>query len=189
MITQLEFEENVGKFPNFEDLRSKIADSVPNLLSKGFEIEAYVLILSTWNFANFRYILKKFNTNKFKNTLANINPVFERLKVYDFKTADFDKLESDITFIYEHLKEHVQQTGAVKLMHFKVPTLFVMWDTGIRKKYKISNKATASDYVNFLKLMQKEFSHIKWSNQKISFARAIDIYNFIITQEKSRKTI
>ena len=41
MITQLEFEENVGKFQNFEDLRSKIADSVPNLLSKGFEIEAY----------------------------------------------------------------------------------------------------------------------------------------------------
>jgi len=32
--------------------------------------------------------------------------------------------------------------------------------------------------------MQKEFSHIKWSNKETSLARANDMYNYAVTQEK-----
>lgn len=187
MIDQLEFEDKVSKFQTFEDTRSKIADSFQNMINSGFEIEAYLLILSTWNFAGFRYVLTKFKISDFKETLNAINPIFDKLRHENFRNADFDKLHDDIVFLYEKLNQFAKQTGTTKIMHFKVPDLFVMWDTAIRKEYKIPNKATASDYIEFLKLMKTKFSHLEWLNEKISFARAIDIYNFIITQEKIRK--
>ena len=73
-------------------------------------------------------------------------------------------------------------------MYFKNPGLFIMWDSGIRKLYKIpQTHTTAEDYLNFLKLMKKEFSHIQWNDKNKSLAKAIDEYNFVITQEKIKK--
>ena len=115
--------------------------------------------------------------NKFRKTISEINPIFEKLKNEKFETADFDKLREDIPFIYNKLNELVKQTDAAKIMYFKNPNLFVMWDTKIRKKWGIRQiRTTAEDYINFLKLMKQNFSHIKWRNRKISLARAIDAY-------------
>ena len=187
-ITQKEFEEKVNKFRELEDARSQIYDMAMNLIKNGFELEAYLLILSTWNFAGFRYVLTSFDMNKFRKTISEINPVFEKLKDERFETADFDKLRKDISFIYDKLNELVKQTGATKIMYFKNPNLFVMWDTKIRKKWKIPQiHTTAEDYINFLKLMKQNFIHIKWQNKKISLARAIDAYNFVVTQDKIKR--
>ncbi len=187
MITQQEFEEKVDKFYELEDARAQIGEMASNLIIEGKDIEAYLLILATWNFAYFRYILLNFNIDKFQVTIKEINPIFNELKDKDFKTADFDKINNKVSFIYSKLNELVKQTGATKIMHFKNPSLFVMWDINIRKVWKIPQTKTSSkDYIDFLKLMQREFSHISWDNKKVSFARAIDMYNYAITQEKIR---
>ena len=187
MINQKEFEEEADKFSNLEDARSQVYDMAMNLIDKGFEIEAYLLILSTWNFAGFRYVLKIFDINKFKRAIEETNPIFEKLKDEKFETADFNKLREDISFIYNKFNPLVKQTGASKIMYFKNPNLFVMWDMNIRKMWKIpQNHTTSEDYIDFLKLMKKEFGHIDWRNKETSLARAIDLYNFVITQEKIR---
>ncbi len=188
MITQEEFEEKVHRFKELEDARGQIYDLAMRLINHGFELEAYLLILSTWNFAGFRYVLKEFDIDKFKKTIIDTNPAFRRLENEKFETADLDKLKEDISFIYNKLNSIVKQTGATKIMHFKNPNLFIMWDTNIRKKWKIpQTHTTAEDYIEFLRKMQKNFLHIKWDNNNgMSLARAIDAYNFDVTQEEFR---
>ena len=188
MISQKEFEEKIDKFLELESMRGSLEPMFLNLIDKNLDVEAYLLILSTWNFAGFRYVLTNFNLKKFKETIKEINPIFDKLKDERFETAEFDVLKKEISFIYNKLKELVKQTGATKIMHFKNPNLFVMWDMGIRKLYKIpQNHTTAEDYLNFLKKMQKEFSNIRWENQNRSLAKVIDEYNFVVTQEKIRQ--
>jgi len=185
MVTQQEFEEKVSKFKELEDIRGNIEKGFLKLIEEKMDFEAYIFIYSTWNYAHFRFILTKLKYEEFEKTIKEVNPIFEKLKEERFETADFDRLKEDISFIYDRLKKLVGQTCATKIMYFKNQNLFVMWDTKIRELYKIK-KTNAEDYINFLKLMQKEFSHIKWYNQKTSFARAIDMYNFVVTQEKIR---
>lgn len=184
MISQKEFTEKVNKFENLEDARGQIYHMAMNLINQGFELEAYLLILSTWNFAGFRYVLTTFDMNKFKLVISDINPIFDKLKNEKFESTDFNKIKDDISYIYNKLNDLVKQTGAIKIMYFKNPNLFVMWDMSIRKLWNIpQTHTTAENYIDFLKLMKKNFSHIKWENQETSLARAIDSYNFVVTQE------
>jgi hypothetical protein len=67
-----------------------------NLLKAEFEIEAYLLILATWNFANFRYILTKFDLKAFRNVIESTKPTFERLKNQDFRTCNLDGIASEV---------------------------------------------------------------------------------------------
>ncbi|RMF05490.1 hypothetical protein D6764_04575, partial [Candidatus Woesearchaeota archaeon] len=121
MITQKEFEQKVNRFKESEDSRRHIYDMAMNLIKRGLELEAYLLILSTWNFAGFRFVLTRFDMKKFKKTISEINPVFRKLEKEKFETANFDELREDISFIYDKLKELVKQTGATKIMYFKNP--------------------------------------------------------------------
>ncbi|GAJ21530.1 unnamed protein product, partial [marine sediment metagenome] len=91
---------------------------------------------------------------------------------------------------------------ASKLMHMAIPDLFVMWDTGIKEKYKIptyycSRYVNAKWYTSFLKLMKVQINHaindfmgvkgldrqraiqqIKLKDNNLTLARIIDKYNF-----------
>jgi hypothetical protein len=189
MPTQKEFEEKVGKFPKFEEARDQIYYLALNLVKSGYEVEAYILILSTWNFAGFRFKLKQFDMNIFRKTISEINPIFERLSNKNFRDADFEDatLCEDIKKIYGKLRGIVGQTGASKIMHLKNPNLFVMWDTGIRKKYKIRNKASPEDYISFLRKSKREFGSIKCENRERTFAKAIDEYNIYDVELKMQK--
>ena len=60
MITQDEFERAIAYFDTLEPTRGPLYGMGLNLLKSGHAVEAYLLILATWNFAYFRYILKKF---------------------------------------------------------------------------------------------------------------------------------
>lgn len=150
------------------------------MIRSDFEIEAYLLILATWNFARFRYVLRKFDLDHFRNTIATVNPVFERLAPQSFETADFDLIADDVTSIYAKLKPLIEQTGASKIMHFKHPKLFVMWDTAIRSYYHVPKACSPQDYLDFLRLMHTTFSHLHWTTPGCTFARAIDLYNFAV---------
>lgn len=179
-ISQQDFKKTTRQFDKIEQ-RSGFWYRARNLLLADYEVEAYVLILATWNFAGFRYLVNDFNTNKFEAAVKKLNPVFDRLKGQTLQTVDLgdEALAKDIKLIYRKLKGLVKQTGASKMMALKNPDLFVIWDTKIRKMYKIDNKADPDHYIQFLKKMKGLFSHIRWTDTKRPLAKAIDEYNYI----------
>jgi len=180
-MNQLEFEKTIKEFQKIEDARDQLWDRAQALIEKGFEIEAYILILATWNFARFRYFMKNFDLRKFHDVIKKINPIFKKFKNKQFKNVNFaDKiLISDIKLIYTQLKLIAEQTGASKIMALKNPRLFVMWDTEIRKIYKIDNKGEADDYIKFLIKMQNYFKDINWDGKAQPLAKVIDEYNYV----------
>lgn len=184
-VKQKDFEKTIKHFKEIEDVRGKIWNMARHLLLKGYEIEACILILATWNFAGFRYFLKKFNVEKFKIVIKNLQPSFEKLKNETFKKVNIDdeKIKREIQEIYTKLKNIVGQTGASKIMALKNPKLFIMWDTDIRKMCKIKNNATFNEYIEFFKKMKKKFSNVK-SPKKIPFPKAIDEYNYVKAHKK-----
>ncbi len=187
MISQSEFKSTISKFEQLEPARALFYEMGLNLLKAGFEIEAYLLILATWNFAYFRYILTKFDLDAFKNVILSTSPTFEKLKSEDFQKCNLDEIQNGIKSIYAPFKKLVGQTGTSKIMHFKHPQLFVMWDTAIRSKYKIPNSASPGDYIRFLKLMKEQFGHINWNSKQKTLAKAIDEYNFVKVHEATKR--
>jgi hypothetical protein len=178
-ITQDEFESTIRNLP-VEPTRSQLYEIGLRMIRSDFEIEAYLLILATWNFAYFRYGLREFDLNRFRDTIMLVNPLFEALKPHSFETANFDLLADDIRSIYSQLKPFVKQTGASKIMHFKHPNLFVMWDKDIRSYYHVPTASSAQNYLDFLRLMRAKFGHLRWTGQDSTFARGIDLYNFAV---------
>lgn len=160
-----------------DQLRDEIYTICLNLMAKGLEVEAYILMLATWNFASFRYAMTTFDLKNFKNVLTKMEPLYEKLKDLDFKSVDLNNYEKEIKEIYTSLSSisGIKITGAPKLMHLKNPKLFVMWDSFIRKHYKF-NKRSSEDYFNFLKLMQKEFDN-ETPKEGLTLARTIDLIN------------
>jgi hypothetical protein len=181
-MNQIDFEKTISEFQKIEDARDQLWDRAKVLIEKGFEVEAYILILATWNFARFRYFMKKFDLREFQEVINQVNPVFKKLENTHFENINFTDttVATDIKYIYNKLKKIAEQTGASKIMALKNSKLFVMWDTEIRKIYKIDNKGEADDYIQFLTKMQKYFEDIKWSGKTPPLAKAIDEYNYVI---------
>lgn len=184
-MDQNKFKKTVREFQELEDARDQLWDRAQTLIKKGFEIDAYILILATWNFARFRYFMKKFNLQKFAGVIKQVNPKFKKLEKVRFENIDFSNkaLLSDIKFIYTQIKTIAEQTGASKIMALKNSNLFIMWDTEIRRIYKINNKGTAEDYIDFLIKMHDAFGKIKWSNKKRPLAKVIDEYNYVVADK------
>jgi hypothetical protein len=179
-VSKQEFKKTVTQFAKIE-ARSGFWARARKLLMAGYEPEAYIFLLATWNFAGFRYLLNDFNANKFEAAVKKLNSVFGRVKAQTLESADFENqaLGQDIKLIYRKLKALVKQTGASKLMALKNPTLFVMWETKIRKMYRINNQADPDDYLRFFKRMKQDFAHIKWTDAMAPLAKTIDEYNYI----------
>lgn len=179
-MTQSEFEEKIIEFQNIEPMRPQLYNMSLELIQSNYEVDAYLLVLSIWNNAYFRYVIKKFDLHRFRETINNINPIFARLNNKYLLRTELEEISFDIKEIYSQLKPLVKQTGASKIMHFKQPHLFVMWDTEIRSYYHISQKCAADDYLHFLKLMKDTFHHIEWTREDKTLAKAIDEYNYVV---------
>ena len=197
MITTIKFKSTIANFPILEK-RGSFYDMATNLLNKKFEIEAYVLILATWNFAYFRYGVKNFDINNFKKKIKELEPCFDKLDNEECRTIDIDRHKETIKTIYDALAafEGVGATGASKIMHLRNRNLFIMWDRFIRgdeaKSYydnldtiaegypaKAKYGNNGYDYCLFLKDMQETFRNVVFDNENKTFAKAIDEYNYI----------
>lgn len=170
-------EKNLQAFTD-KELRWDYYPMFCNLMDKGCEIEAYMFILATWNFARFRYAMKEFDLDSFIGKVKKLAPVFGKMKSEDFATMNIDKYAQEIRIIFETLASiiGIEATGAPKLMHLKLPKVFVMWDRYIRNEYGYK-KGDANDYIAFLKQMQKEFGHMKAPTGR-TLAKAIDEHNY-----------
>lgn len=197
MITDEEFTKATKEFDAIER-RGSFYNMAIGLINNNFEMEAYLLILATWNFARFRYAVNDFDINGFKEKIKELNPYFNRLKDEDFRTINFDKYKDDIKKIFVTLSsiKGVEFTGASKIMHLKNRSVFVMWDGYIKgektKKYYNELKIVKNedweikrywnvpeDYFQFLKDMQERFKDINFQSNEKTFAKAIDEFNYV----------
>lgn len=178
MVNQEEFNDNLEKFDELEN-RGSYYPMFLNMIEKGLNIEAFLFILSTWNFAVFRYVMKEFNLRNFKETIENLKPYFKKFESETIETINLNNYEKDIKYLFETLSKikGIQYTGASKLMHLTIPKVFIMWDGYIRKAWGFK-KGDAEDYVTFLKKMQKEFKGICKKKER-TLAKCIDEYNYI----------
>lgn len=161
------------------ELNNDLYFSFLHMIKNSFQIEAFLLMMATWNFARFRYAVRTFNLVEFKKTIRQLEPFFKKFQKEDFKTIDLDKYLLDIKKIFDTLAniKGIEKTGATKLMHLKTPQVFVMWDGYIRKYYGLK-RGDSDDYISFLKLMQCKFN----KNCPLSgrtLAKLIDEHNFI----------
>lgn len=197
MITDEEFTEATKEFDAIEK-RGSFYNMAIGLINNNFEMEAYFLILATWNFARFRYAVNNFDVNGFKEKIKELNPYFNLLKDEDFRTINFDKYKEDIKKIFVTLSpiKGVEFTGASKIMHLKNRSVFVMWDGYIKgektKRYYNELKIVKNgdwkikkylndpeDYFQFLKNMQERFKDINFQSNEKTFAKAIDEFNYV----------
>jgi len=192
MITQEQFGEALETF-NTTEKRAPFYDLSVGLLQNGHEIEGYILLLAIWNTGNFRFTIKDFDINQFRETIQSLTEYFNRLTELTFKTIDLDVHKDTICHIYNRLSSlsYVKYTGASKIMHLKNRDVFVMWDDyiGGRKtgkyykrlpcyrRYKKYRK-DATGYFQFLKDMQQSFKNINYQNHQRTFAKAIDEFNY-----------
>ncbi len=173
------------------DLRWDYYPMFLKLMDKGCEIEAYMFILSTWNFASFRYAMKEFDLDAFEEKVKRLAPLFNKMKDEDFRTMDIEKHSKEIKTIFSTFADikGIKSTGTPKLMHLKLPKVFVMWDSYIRQAYGY-RKGDADDYFVFLKEMQTKFSDYEVPSDR-TLAKVIDEHNYkkftMPALEKERK--
>ena len=130
-----------------EEKRAPFFDMSSNLLKSGFKKEAYILLLSTWNFAYFRYIVNKFDLKLFERSVNEFENTISAIRELRFSNLDFDDLTnknySTIVNAFDSLNSCkfsdesgtdslIGITGTTKLMHLMHPDLFIIWDGYIR---------------------------------------------------------
>lgn len=178
MPTQKDFFRQLSKFNENEE-RGDLYPVFLKMIKDGYYSESCVFMLSTWNFAAFRYVIRGFDFKSFDKTIKKLLPSFKKFKKSNIKTMNLAKCEEDIKKIFNVLYEirGVRFTGAPKLMHLFAPEVFIMWDGYIRKFYDFK-RGDGADYYNFLVKMQKDFCKMKLNTKKITLAKAIDQYNY-----------
>jgi hypothetical protein len=178
MPNQTEFNEYLKSFDELEN-RGSYYPMFIKMIKMGLDTEAFLFILSTWNFAVFRYAMKDFNLNEFRLTIKSLKPEFDKLKEKKLESIELHKYRKEIEYIFRTLSKikGIQFTGASKLMHLMAPKVFVMWDAWIRKAwgFKIGNE---KNYFNFLEKMKIEFKGLKGKENR-TLAKCIDEYNYV----------
>jgi len=126
--------------------------------------------------------MTSFNEDEFRKLIKKNEKIFKKLDKLKFETVDFNDpiLKSNIKSIYSSYREieGIEQTGTTKLMALRNPNLFVMWDVEIRKLYKINDRGTSEDYIEYLNRLKEILKNIKWNDKDKPFAKAIDEYNY-----------
>ena len=186
-----EFASRVEKPGGFYDLAR-------GLLQKDCDLEGCVLILATWNFPRFRWVVSKFDVDALRVCLEELKEDFAVLAECTIQDIDLDEHRDRIEKIFARLAaiEGIEYTGAPKIMQLKCPELFVPWDAYIRgdkpptlytnlaivKDHKWSVReydSSGSGYVSFLLDMQERFGGVDYPSGTKSLAKAIDEFNFV----------
>ena len=160
-----------------EELRDKVYDWTLELINEGKLLQGLILMLATWNFANFRYAMKTFPLEDFEKSLKKCN--FDSFNGKLFEEANLEEIKSRLIEVYNELSKFqgIKYVGATKIMHFLCPKLFVMWDKKIREHYGFGT--SAEEYYNFMRKMQTDYREGKFKDLEngVTIPRAIDINN------------
>ena len=129
----------------------------------------YILLLR-WNIK--RYYGK--GSSEFEKEIARFKELLTKYKycihalrkLGKFENINFDaelpemnkKIKDIIIELFDEFSNVLGSTGASKALHLLIPNIFIMWDTKIREYYKLGD--SASDYLQFLKTMQRVLNDI-----------------------------
>ncbi|MEW5924662.1 MAG: hypothetical protein AB1746_11805 [Candidatus Zixiibacteriota bacterium] len=197
MITEQDLAEASRQFDEHEK-RGSYYDMARNLWENGFRLEAYILLLATWNFAYFRYVIKDFELNTFGVLMDSLESRFTNLDGLRLSNIDINHYRDDIKKIYKEVSgfNGIKHTGAAKVMHLRNPELFVIWDDFIRgakpiKYYESLNivrkgkwkhrqyENNENGYFDFMVQMQHAASEVKNLVPGKTLAKLIDEYNYV----------
>ncbi len=176
-VSQNDFDKAYEEFMETEK-RGSLYPLFLKLMNQGERLAAYLFILSTWNFAGFRYLMRNFDISKFNESIENLEPLFNQFEEKEFRKINFDEFTEEIVKVYNALSSQVKSVGATKIMHLRVPKVFVLWDRRIREYYGFKDDSV-ENYIKFLKKMQNKFKDMKLNEENRSFAKAIDEYNYV----------
>ncbi|MEK6873049.1 MAG: hypothetical protein AABW90_03485 [Nanoarchaeota archaeon] len=140
-----------------EPVRNKVYGWTLELIKEGKILQELILMLSTWNFAYFRFYIKDFDLKSFEKAIKECG--IDYFKDKRFEEIDFGdkKIKERIIKIYKILSSFngVRFVGATKVMHFLYSDVFVMWDSKIIKQYKA--KTFSEGYIDFAEKMQEMY--------------------------------
>jgi hypothetical protein len=199
-MTQDEFEKTIKSFDGTESMRGKIYYSALNLIRADFVIEAHILLLSTWNFAGFRYVIPTFDISAYEALVRNITYQLQPLLNADFSTVNLDAHRQLIIDLFDRLAavKGIGSTGAAKILHLLSPSVFVMWDRSISgwhspiKDYgdlevvrsgfwnppKLRFDLSGVGYYDFLIFCQNRFRGLVSPSPRKTLAKCIDEFNY-----------
>ncbi len=162
-----------------EQVRNNVYGWTLELIKEGKILQGLILMLSTWNFAYFRFHMKDFDLNSFEKAIKERSMGYFKDKRFEEIDLGDKEVKERIIKIYSILSSFngVRFVGATKVMHFLHPNVFVMWDRKIIRQYKA--KTSPEGYIEFMKKMQEMYKKGDFENldKSVSIPRAIDIYN------------
>jgi hypothetical protein len=138
------------------------------LVNKNCITEGVRLLLASWNN---RYV-QRFKNDKLVDDIEEVweetkddikNLRGKRFENLELSAQNEDALKIDHVFWEWSSRESISDVGAAKALGLLCPSVFVMWDNNIAKKYKINihyepktfNKP--STYIGFLRKVQERF--------------------------------
>jgi len=162
-----------------EQVRNKVYGWTLELIKEGKVLQGLILMLSTWNFAYFRFHMKDFDLKSFEKAIKECDIDYFKDKRFEKINFEDKEVKERIIKIYKILSSFngVKFVGATKVMHFLYPDVFIMWDGKIIKQYKA--KTSPEGYIDFAKKMQEMYKRGDFGelDKSVSIPRAIDIYN------------
>jgi hypothetical protein len=181
-------------------MRGQLYARALRLISQGFAIEAHLLILATWNFARFRYVVPSFILADYESRLSSLLATFRGLAACDIATLNLKGHRQAIVDAFDNLAavKGVERTGAAKALHLLLPAVFVMWDAAIAgwhspkadyRALKIVQSGfwnpptypfakNGSGYHDFLVYCQSRFSDFVSPDKGKTLAKCIDEFNY-----------
>jgi len=148
-------------------------------------IKGLLLLLYTWNFAARE--TKRLSFENVRNLLCQNQVKLRSLENVSIRTAD-DHSWALIEDVFDSFRSRLGQTGASKALSLLNPGLFVMWDTGIRKRLNrelipgIENGQSGKYYVNFLKGIQNIIEKYRLEEKlppNSQIAKKLDEYHYV----------
>lgn len=154
-------------------MRGVIYHSALKLIDAGFVVEAHLLLLATWNFARFRFVVPTFDIRDYEKRVNQVAATLQPLSACDFATVDLGAHRKLVIRAFNRFASvrGIEFTGASKVLHLLLPRVFVMWDAAIAGRH-----TPQSDYSK-LEIVQSGF----WRPPTYPFARSgVGYYAFLV---------
>lgn len=181
------FSKTINTFGRSEP-RAEFMKIAREIFEKGYRTDAALLLLSTWNYNNFKRTLKEFNYDNFEfvlkclefnldnftsNPFEDMNLTMERTKIINLFNCLCD------TSIVNEGSEFgsIGSTGAAKILYLFKPNQFIMWDSHIRGEDS-KEKYKELENIEFYKPIFKEGKYPTFNDDGLGY------YNFLCEMQK-----
>lgn len=191
-------------------IRKRLEDKHHSKFSDDIAV-LYISFISVWNFANKE--IRHLDYGKFKKVMVakHNRMLFEELDnktLEGIKEEELHRYEKKIVILCGELcrTNGIEYVGATKIMHMRNPRFFVPIDRNIanyfrvnhKKVLKLDKKSFPKSYFEFLRAVKERYQPLAVrynrdkeikdkDGKKMTFARAVDLYNFLKAQELKDK--